>query len=439
MRRVLLATLIAAASLVVAASPVAAQVEYQTLEQRVAASDLVVTGEVAKVDAEAKIEKAPGMTAVTITVAQVLKGPADLKELTMLWQPEAAKPPATPAETPPNGEAPGETPADAPPPDETPPVTYEAGQEHIWFLKKHPAGETMVVDAAPQQIEPVESAATVSAVVTGLKAPETVLAEGKDSPRSRLAAAYALLERMVPESRLPLAEGKPDTTGARAIDAAVITAAGTAAVEFFGSTTANDRLPAEAVLKRLGCPTASLAPQPAQPKPRRTAEEVLRDISAHRAAWGRNVATWLGTNLQATRFYEPAKGVALRTAGAATGGARPAKPVEPAAKTAAATVKVGDMKIGLWADLFSEADWNKFADRDIREYRGTLIAATASQRNNLYRLKMADTTWDVYTAGSNVLQPYVGREVTLRGKYVLLILETRTSREIWPTAIRLEK
>lgn len=448
MRPILLAVMAAVASVASMASPVGAQHEYRTLEHRVAGSDLVVAGQVTSVDAEANIGGAPGMGGVAITVKQVFKGETEAKELMMLWQPATAKPAGVAEEMPPSDGSDEEAPADgveapaetveAPAAEEAPALTFDVGQSRIWFFKRHAGGQNLVVDTSPVQIEPAESGATVAAVVIGLKAPEKVLAEGKESPRSLLAAAYGLTERVVPESLLPIKDGRPDTTGARLIDAAIITAAGKAAAEFFGRGGANDRLAAEAVLTRLGCPTATLAPPLSPPKGRRTNEEAARDLAEYRAAWDRRISTWVNTSLPTLRFYEPAKGVAVETADTQPRIAPPkVTPTVPA--PAAVPGKGIAMKVGVWADLFAEAEWNKFPDQDLREYRGTLIAAKVSQRKNLYRLKMADTTWDVYTAGDDSLQPYVGREVTIRGKYVLLILETRTSREIWPTAMRLEK
>lgn len=45
-------------------------------------------------------------------------------------------------------------------------------------------------------------------------------------------------------------------------------------------------------------------------------------------------------------------------------------------------------------------------------------------------------TIDIYMGSTDVLQPYIGKEIELRGKIVTLIVEGHAFLEIWPVAFR---
>jgi hypothetical protein len=98
---------------------------------------------------------------------------------------------------------------------------------------------------------------------------------------------------------------------------------------------------------------------------------------------------------------------------------------------------------GKWEVLFPNATWNKFSKQEEKDFVGTIKFAPKNprpsfvQRFNPYKLVMqSGETFDIYCSGSNVLKPYIGRRVIVRGKRMDLEIEGYLFKEIWPIGIK---
>jgi hypothetical protein len=98
---------------------------------------------------------------------------------------------------------------------------------------------------------------------------------------------------------------------------------------------------------------------------------------------------------------------------------------------------------GRWEVLFPEATWNKFSKQEEVDFVGTIKFSPKNprpsfvQRFNPYKLVMeSGQVFDIYCSGSNVLRPYVGRRVIIRGKRMDLEIEGYLFKEIWPIGIK---
>jgi len=93
-----------------------------------------------------------------------------------------------------------------------------------------------------------------------------------------------------------------------------------------------------------------------------------------------------------------------------------------------------------WIKLFADERWYKARQGSETTIMGTLQAvpqaggATTLQRTAFYTIGK----FRIYTAGRKhpALEKLVGKGVTIRGKIVLMELEGRSLREIWPASVR---
>lgn len=406
MNRTACVMILMALALGVVTAPCLGQVGYRTLEERCMKSDVILVGRLTKIDPATILKAAPGRVPCTIEVSKVLKGPEDLKEVTMLWdvRPE------------PEGIRKEEL-------EEFGRVRYREGQNQVWMLGKTAAVEKAYVDRFPYQSESPTTADAIGVILAGLGAPAKTLKNEPLDPRSKLSAAYAVLFRARPQARLPLKDGQVDTTDFEQIDGPLANSAVAVAIQFFPSLKQSEYAVSEMLLERVGCPLWKLRPE-MDVKMGLPPEEQRKVLMLHRQRWSAKIEKWWRTQKKAIKLYASTK------------------PEED--ETVRATPADDDgqeVEVGKWIPVFADAKWNKFTPAEIRQYEGTLThtpkkGASALGRYNPYKLTMARGTLDVYTGDDDDLKPYVGKTVLLRGKFTLMLIDGRTKREIWPAAVK---
>lgn len=302
------AAMTAVTAMTAIAMPVAAMIVNVPLEDRLAESHVVAVGAITMIDDGTAIddESEPRQPTITITLARVLKGPADLKEVRMACR----KDPTT--------EIHSIRPA--------PPV-YRMGQERIWQLKQSEIAADLYVDAFPHFIEPAERADVIAAVLAGLNNPmEAINAPDKPdataddkalAERTRLSAAYCLVRGGKPETAFPFRQPKPteeadgaaglgnavrDTSGYLPLDPAVLDRVMAIAIASFASTEESETMTSQTILRKVGCPLHELNPdrdgvniKPQTPEERQKTRE----------AWARAIAAWWADGKNSLKFYLP--------------------------------------------------------------------------------------------------------------------------------------
>jgi hypothetical protein len=409
MNRTACVMILTALALGIVTAPCLGQAVYRTLEERCMKSDVVLVGKLTKIDPATILKAAPGRVPCTIEVSKVLKGPKDLKEVTMLWDVRAEPEGINKEELKEFGR-----------------VRYREGKSQIWMLGKSTVVENGYMDRFPYQIEPTTAADAIVTVLKGLEDPAKTLKDEPLDQRQKLSAAYAVLCRARPESRLPLKDGQIDTSDFKLVDRQLAHSAVGAAIQFFPDLDQSEYAASEILLERIGCPVGKLRPE-TEVKMGLPPEEQRRARMRHRQRWSLEVEKWWHSQKKTIKIYASTK---------------------PEADGADSKMPASDdgrkVEVGKWIPTFADAKWNKFKPADIREYEGTLThtpqkGASMLMRYNPYKLAMSSGTLDVYVGGSDDLKPYVGRKVILRGKFTLMLLEGRTKREIWPAAIKVLK
>jgi len=282
------------------------------IDERIAQSDLVVVGEVAKID--------NGLG--TVKVLRVLKGPADVKEVEVsgITGKEVNRGPVAPM---PQGGRP----------------TYSEGEKLVWTLKlvkpAAPEGPAPLGTAPPAPgaeprakplyeivcfwwKEPADRADDVAGIVAAQANPAPRLRQLDEAvaPRTRLAAAYALLRKAVREEHLPVkaaeadrdAKPRPVTDGHALLDKALVDSAVEAILIYFPPGDPAQKLgPGEHTLvfgslQRIGCPLGSLRPQDKNDALAEATEQAARERSQKYAD---NVRQWWQDNKDKTKLYVP--------------------------------------------------------------------------------------------------------------------------------------
>jgi len=103
-------------------------------------------------------------------------------------------------------------------------------------------------------------------------------------------------------------------------------------------------------------------------------------------------------------------------------------------------IKGPKAQVNPWQKLFADEDWYKQGRPQEMILRGKLEAipppqgATTLMRTYFYRLRQ----WNIYTGARRVkiLDQFVGQEVEILGKEVMMSLEGQELLEFWPAAIR---
>jgi len=298
-------SVLAAALVLIAmvAGPASALPPPMPLEDRVADSDLVVAGEIVKVADEsarggpADHVRFQGQVRCTVKVTRVFKGPADLKQVTVVCRKPAPAPKA-----PPGIKA----------------VRIggafrraEVGEKAIWTLVKQPQAEGVVYREL--YYHPVHEQDTAEAVAAAAKVaadPAKVLKDDKAAERQRLSAAYLYLRWAVPEdalpqTRTPLPGGgthtEANTLGHALLDAALVDRAVEAAIRGLASTESLDGKPyawpgahglALKALQRVVRNFGNLRPEPVQTSRQQTRKEMIEDTRQQRKAWAEAVRAW---------------------------------------------------------------------------------------------------------------------------------------------------
>jgi hypothetical protein len=282
-----------------AAQAAALSVPDVPLEDRLAACDVVAVGEVTKVDPGSGTPGGPDFVRPTMTVmlTQVLKGPADLKEVRMPYI--VMRPP------PPGGQR-----------------VYEVGDTEVWQLKKSESTEGYYVNAFRHFFEPRDRAPVIAAVLSGLKdpkaavdAPEKADATAEEAAlaaRSRLSGAYCLVRGGKPETRFPHVESKSDekplrdTRGYLPLAPELVNRAMTLAIASFASTEESEAELAQRIMEQLGCPLGSLRPTT---QVRSDDENRQYPTPEHRQAmredWSKAITAWWAREKDNLRFYVP--------------------------------------------------------------------------------------------------------------------------------------
>lgn len=260
------------------------------LEDRVADSQVVLVGKVTKIDEGVTHPALPGSVPIHVAVTGILKGPADIKEVIVLWE----KPPDNVDRAPVarliQGARPGR---------------YEIGHTQIWFL--NPVAEDAYLEDLTWWQVPADQADVVAAAVAALNDP-TLLTNPEAPARTRLAAAYLLVRKALPENLLPSLTtqtgGTPntvrDTKGWRLLDPELVDAAARVAIAAFADDTKDDPLGPRVIvrktLEKLTCPVYQLAP------PR---THVQLEEGARRRLWTQAVTKWWDDNKGGIKLYVP--------------------------------------------------------------------------------------------------------------------------------------
>ncbi len=95
-----------------------------------------------------------------------------------------------------------------------------------------------------------------------------------------------------------------------------------------------------------------------------------------------------------------------------------------------------------WEALHPEADWNEFSPDEVETFQGVVRsnpkppAVGFLQRHNRFCLETGSGgRIDIY-GGSAKLESFLGSSVELEGKRVVMALEGKIIKEIWPVRIR---
>jgi hypothetical protein len=99
-----------------------------------------------------------------------------------------------------------------------------------------------------------------------------------------------------------------------------------------------------------------------------------------------------------------------------------------------------------WKTLFPDDEWNNFSEEQLIDYWGTIQYEphdpnpTFVQRYNPYKLLIpSGITIDIYCGSSDVLKPYIGHKVTIKGARRELVVEGHRFDEILPVKIKYEE
>ncbi|NIA21083.1 MAG: hypothetical protein GWP05_03720 [Anaerolineaceae bacterium] len=274
-----------------------AMIVWLPLEDRVAASDLIVVGRVINLGDRFGLDDHPQLARGTILVDRVLRGDRALRSVEFLYTmpPGKNKPRVSVG-----------------------PVQYRVGQEQIWMLKRQATvGGTYAV-VYPHQRETVSRSKVVAKVIEASKNPAKALREAAKGSRVKRSAAYLVLREAAPESGLPRKAvddngpeggGKrtvPDTSGHEVLDAALVDLAVTTAIEAFPSMDREVHELARRTLQRVGCPIRGL--EPPLPKIRATTVQQTRQfLKSHQKDWARAIRKWWISHRKALKLYVPKK------------------------------------------------------------------------------------------------------------------------------------
>ena len=288
------------------AAPAGAIPPPPTFEDRVADSDLVVVGEITAI--------AP--TAATIKVTRILKGPADLKQVSVVGLKQKTPPGPGPLQMMQQGGA----------------ATFRVGETLIWTLKALPAGKDLYGNVCSYWKESADHADDAAVVVEALTDPAKTLKNDKASDRGRLSAAYAFLRNVRPEDMLPQsriagdldgagpAHVEPDTRGYERLDADLVTRAVKAAIAGLGSIRGLSGEPcawpgehglALKTLQRVVPNVQKLRPERPTPAKQRSREQMIADTRAFRRQWADAVQKWWAEHTEAHRLYVPKPGAGV--------------------------------------------------------------------------------------------------------------------------------
>ena len=261
------------------------------LEDRVADSHVVIVGKVMKIHKGVTHPAVPGHVPMHVAVTRILKGPADIKEVVILYR----KPPEDTNRGPiaRHTQGPGS-------------AGYAVGHAQIWFL--NPVAPDAYVEDLTWWPVAVGQTDVVAAVVAALADPAGVVTNPETPARTRLAGAYLLVRKALPEDRLPFlttyagetAKTVRDTKGYRLLEPELADAAARVAISLFAQDADNNplgpRVIARKTLEKLTCPVHRLAPRRAQP--RLEENERLR-------LWTQAVTKWWADNKGGLKLYVP--------------------------------------------------------------------------------------------------------------------------------------
>ena len=261
------------------------------IDERIAQSDLVIVAEITKIE--------DGLGAVK--VARVLKGPADVKEVTVTGVRERARPGPGPIQAVQQGGA----------------AAYTIGEKLIWTLRKV-RDKAIYENICTYWKEQADRADEVAGIVAAQANPAPRLRQLDEvvAPRMRLAAAYAVLRVAVTENRLPHgAAGSsagplsplPLTKDYELLDSALVNRAVEAVLAYFPPEASKKLGPGEHTLvfdslQKLGCPLSSLYPQD---KDDALKEETEQTAKQRWDRYAEAVRKWWADNKDKLKLYLP--------------------------------------------------------------------------------------------------------------------------------------